>query len=585
MALFNVLFDIAAKTASFESSMTRIERRFDSVAGYAKKAAGVIGISFGVGMFKNGISGAIELGDEMGKLADKTGLTGAAASELSRVFQQNDLDNAALTTSLRKMQVELSKNNDVFDNLGMSVAALKSQDADQAFEDIAQRISEIEDPADRARVAVEIFGKSGADLLPLMMQGKAGIEALRKELGGLSNENITQLQAADDAIKKLEFLQQGFWNRAAVGVSSLAEAIGLIDRSPMDQLLADMDELVQRRDQAQSEVDSESSAGAFSKWWYGAEGERSLELAKQRLDDFNAQLRAKNAEYQRLSNASKSGNTDTDTDLNKNLNATAASLDYVTVSATKNREIALELVHAWADVNDTVLASGPEFQSRRDDFWLNQNESIHAWAESISVEAPEAIKKAAKDIEPWAEEMNRSMTSAFSDAFYNIGTGANTFADDIINAFKRILANAATSELFEILGNLGTSNSSSWWGSALSSLFSANAKGNAFGSGGLITAFANGGVVSGATPFAYAGGLGVMGEAGAEAVMPLSRDSSGKLGVASTGGGSTTTIAPTITIDARGATQDAIKLLPQVAQRASDDAVARILQMKRQGKI
>jgi phage-related minor tail protein len=44
--------------------------------------------------------------------------------------------------------------------------------------------------------------------------------------------------------------------------------------------------------------------------------------------------------------------------------------------------------------------------------------------------------------------------------------------------------------------------------------------------------FATGGVVSGATPFSYGGGkLGVMGEAGPEAILPLKRGSNGDLGV------------------------------------------------------
>lgn len=64
-----------------------------------------------------------------------------------------------------------------------------------------------------------------------------------------------------------------------------------------------------------------------------------------------------------------------------------------------------------------------------------------------------------------------------------------------------------------------------------------SANGNAFGAGGLITAFANGGsftnsIVDTPTFFNFGGSnLGVMGEAGPEAVMPLSRDGKGRLGV------------------------------------------------------
>ncbi|WP_071674871.1 phage tail tape measure protein [Nioella nitratireducens] len=60
--------------------------------------------------------------------------------------------------------------------------------------------------------------------------------------------------------------------------------------------------------------------------------------------------------------------------------------------------------------------------------------------------------------------------------------------------------------------------------------------GGAF-AGGRVTAFARGGVVSGPTPFAMRGGTGLMGEAGPEAIMPLTRGPDGKLGVQAQGGG------------------------------------------------
>ncbi|RCW79544.1 phage tail tape measure protein [Phyllobacterium bourgognense] len=52
------------------------------------------------------------------------------------------------------------------------------------------------------------------------------------------------------------------------------------------------------------------------------------------------------------------------------------------------------------------------------------------------------------------------------------------------------------------------------------------------------TAFAKGGVVSSPTYFNAGGSLGLMGEAGTEAIMPLTRGADGRLGVATQGGGS-----------------------------------------------
>ena len=78
-----------------------------------------------------------------------------------------------------------------------------------------------------------------------------------------------------------------------------------------------------------------------------------------------------------------------------------------------------------------------------------------------------------------------------------------------------------------------------------------NATGGVFGKDGKIQAYAKGGVVSQPTFFRYgaAGNLGLMGEAGAEAILPLKRGRSGNLGVESNGGGSTNIV---VNVDASG---------------------------------
>ncbi|SFA78059.1 phage tail tape measure protein, lambda family [Poseidonocella pacifica] len=71
------------------------------------------------------------------------------------------------------------------------------------------------------------------------------------------------------------------------------------------------------------------------------------------------------------------------------------------------------------------------------------------------------------------------------------------------------------------------------------------AKGGTF-TQGRVTPFAVGGVVSSPTSFPIRGGTGLMGEAGPEAIMPLSRGLDGKLGVKSQGGGGGVTVVMNI---------------------------------------
>lgn len=77
------------------------------------------------------------------------------------------------------------------------------------------------------------------------------------------------------------------------------------------------------------------------------------------------------------------------------------------------------------------------------------------------------------------------------------------------------------------------------------------ASGGAF-SQGRVMPFAKGGVVSAPTGFPMRGGMGLMGEAGPEAIMPLTRGADGRLGVRAAGGGSVTVNMNITTPDVRG---------------------------------
>ena len=78
-----------------------------------------------------------------------------------------------------------------------------------------------------------------------------------------------------------------------------------------------------------------------------------------------------------------------------------------------------------------------------------------------------------------------------------------------------------------------------------------SAKGNVFNQQGLVEGYAKGGVVNKPTYFAMGGSgkFGIMGEKGSEAILPLRRDSNGKLGVEASGGGSTNVV---VNVDASG---------------------------------
>ena len=157
---------------------------------------------------------------------------------------------------------------------------------------------------------------------------------------------------------------------------------------------------------------------------------------------------------------------------------------------------------------------------------------------SLAKDVLDANAKAAEDSkknwEKAADDINRSMTDSLFQAMESNKPIAQAFAESFGNALKTTLLRSVSDGLMAPIRSVFSQLVSSA-GPALASMFTASANGNAFGPSGMM-AFATGGVVSGATVFRHGGGLGVMGEAGPEAILPLTRTSSGDLGVKAQGG-------------------------------------------------
>jgi len=124
-------------------------------------------------------------------------------------------------------------------------------------------------------------------------------------------------------------------------------------------------------------------------------------------------------------------------------------------------------------------------------------------------------------IEDLADGVSRTLSRAFSRVILD-GKSLRSLLGDIGRSFADIALKAALKPVGNLARNL------------IGELFSASnpALNN-------IQPFAKGGVISAPTYFPLQAGLGVAGEAGAEAILPLARGSDGRLGVASTGGAST----------------------------------------------
>lgn len=194
------------------------------------------------------------------------------------------------------------------------------------------------------------------------------------------------------------------------------------------------------------------------------------------------------------------------------------------------------LAEAEDKYRDTVISNYDKITKAQGDWRSGASSAFQTYLES------------ARDM---AGQTKSLFTNAFSSMEDAVATFATTgklsfsdFAKSILADMARIATRAAASQALSSLfgGFFGGGNAAAQSGVdnlvSNSGLF---ANGGAFAGG--VQMFATGGaftnsVVSTPTAFGMSGGrLGVMGEAGPEAVMPLTRTSSGALGVRAMGGG------------------------------------------------
>jgi len=181
-----------------------------------------------------------DTGDMLDKMSQRTGVSVEALSELGFAADLSGTDLETLESGLRNMQRTLTEAaqgsksaGEALGRLGLSAAQLAGLSPDEQFKVLAERLSQIRDPALRAALAMEVFGKAGTKLLPLMADGAAGIEAMQEEARRLgltvSTETARDAAALNDALGTLwKVLKQGVFTiggALAPTLKDLAERI------------------------------------------------------------------------------------------------------------------------------------------------------------------------------------------------------------------------------------------------------------------------------------------------------------------------------------------------------------------------
>ncbi len=225
-----LVVDIAANVARLQKDMQDAKGVVASAMGdisrsvnVAKTALGALGVGFsvyGVGRFAQSV---IDSADALSKLSQKTGIATGELSQLQYAAGLSGVSTEALSKGVKGLSQRMTEAVDSTSKAGQLMKALGvdiNAGATPAIEAIARTFAQLPDGTTKAALAVEIFGKAGMDMIPMLNMGEAGIRALKEEAQRLGLTMSTETAKAAEAFND---------NLAAVKKSGEGAAIAILN--------------------------------------------------------------------------------------------------------------------------------------------------------------------------------------------------------------------------------------------------------------------------------------------------------------------------------------------------------------------
>ena len=174
----------------------------------------ISGIRSTAQQFTSFIKSAASSAAAVDDLSKRTGISTQTLQGYGLAASQSGVSTELMGKSLQKLTVIQGKAQngnkaakDAFSAIGLSMQDLAGLSPEKTFEAVADAISKLPTVAQQSAAAVALFGKSGAELVPIFQEGTGYLARMRKEaeeLGiVLSKEQMSGLAGLDDMIQKV----------------------------------------------------------------------------------------------------------------------------------------------------------------------------------------------------------------------------------------------------------------------------------------------------------------------------------------------------------------------------------------------
>lgn len=187
--------------------------------------------------------------DATGAIADsakKTGMSAESFQQWAYAAKLSGMEASTLESAMVKQQRAFSDAASgsktaqaAYAALGLDVSKLGS--SGEAFDQVIAKLADMDDETQRNAIANDIFGKSYAELSPLLAEGSKGIDAMKKEavdLGAvMSDEAVASGEQLGDTIDKLTMAAGGMFNQLGTSLIPIVQTFAdiILENMPMIQ--------------------------------------------------------------------------------------------------------------------------------------------------------------------------------------------------------------------------------------------------------------------------------------------------------------------------------------------------------------
>lgn len=221
-----------------KTAFDSIKRGLGGLTDTAKSVNGVLanlGVAVSVAGLTAMVKSAIDTGDALDEMSQRVGVSVETLSVWKPAAEQSGVSGESFEKGLRKLSTTMLEAATGSEDAARGFSAVgvefKNQDStlratDQVLLDLAERFKAMPDGAEKTALAVQLFGKSGAELIPFLNQGRDGINELAAEMQALgvqmSSETAAQAGNFNDALDKLKLATTSIGNQI---IASLLPAL------------------------------------------------------------------------------------------------------------------------------------------------------------------------------------------------------------------------------------------------------------------------------------------------------------------------------------------------------------------------